>query len=91
MARDFRPLADAIQYFEEIGPELFELEKKIKKIKQNKLYRKHSNTLNTYKSRGIVDTAPVFKNGYKLPTEVEINGTVQTVEDFLKKILDKTE
>ena len=91
MTRDFSALADAIQYFQDIGPQLYELEKQIKEIKQSKEFVKHRGTLSTYANRDIIDQCPRFKNGYSVPQEVYINDESQKTEDFLKKFLDERE
>lgn len=85
VARDFRPLADAIKYFEEIGPELYELEKKVKEIKQSEEYMKALNVISTYANRDIIDQAPKFKNGYELPNTIDIKGECLSRESFMKK------
>lgn len=89
MARNYKTLADAIQYFEEIGEELNKLEKKVKKIKHSKEYKKHINTMKVYANRGIIDDCPTFKNSYSIPEEVYLNNKIQKTSDFLSKFLDK--
>lgn len=91
MSKGFKPLAEAIEYFDEIGPTLYDLERQIKEIKQSKEYKKHRNTLAVYANRGIVESAPGFNNEYSTPDEVWIDEKPQKTEDFLNNTLDNTE
>lgn len=91
MARNYKPLAEAIEYFEEIGPVLYELEQKIKEIKHSPEFIKYKNTMGVYSNRGIIEEQPSFKNKYSVPQELYIKKHTQKTEDFLKKVLAKTE
>lgn len=91
MARDYNALAKSIEYFDEIGKELYKLECRVKAIKQSEEYKARMNVMSVYASRGIIETAPNFKNGYKTPNVIEIKGDVVKKENFLKKFLDEKE
>lgn len=89
MARNFgSALADAIEYFQSIGPELYELEQKVKEIKNSSEYKKHSNIMKTYTNRDIIDVSPSFKNAYSIPNTIYMNGKEEKVETFLQKHID---
>ena len=85
MARDFRSLANAIEYMEKMGPELYELEKRIKEIKNSKEFKQARNIMSTYENRGVVDVSPSFKNGYSLPSVIDYKGEELDKDNFLKK------
>ena len=85
MARKFETLASAMQYMDIIGRELYELESRVKEIKNSPEFKKYQMTLGVYANRGIIDEAPSFKNGYKVPDVLYINDAMQKTEDFLKK------
>ena len=91
MNKGFKTLAEAIEYFNEIGPILYDLERQIKEIKQSKEYKKYQNILSVYANRDIIESAPSYKNKYVIPNEVWINEKTQKIEDFLSKTLDNTE
>lgn len=89
MARNFgSTLADAIEYFQSIGPELYELEQKVKEIKNTSEYKKYLAIMKTYANRDIIDYSPSFKNAYSIPNTVYINGREEKVETFLQKHID---
>lgn len=91
MSKNFESFASAIQYFEEIGPELLELERKVKAIKNSPEYKQYYRLLGVYANRGLIDEAPSFKNGYQIPAEIYVRNESQKIEDFLQNRLDKTD
>lgn len=89
MARNFgSALVDAIEYFQSIGSELYELEQKVKEIKNSPEYKKHSNTMRVYTNRDIIDHSPCFDNAYSIPETIYINNKEEKVETFLQKHID---
>lgn len=91
MARNYSALANAIEYFDKIGKDLYELERQVKEIKQSKEFKQHMNIMNVYSNRGIIDAAPSFKNAYEIPDSIDAKGEILDKDKFLKKFLDEKE
>lgn len=87
--KKYAALSEAIDYFEDMGEKIYELEKMVKEIKDSKDFKKHANTLRVYASRKLIDKAPAYKNGYSVPTKISLDDGIHELKRFLQEKLDK--